>query len=71
MPPSFSGTSGQQQYRLYFFNELGHFSKSHEFFADDDAAAIKVAEGWREGRRMELWTRDRKVKSWASNLEPD
>lgn len=52
-----------EQYRLFFF-EIAHITKSHEFYATDDAAAIKLAEGWREGRGMELWCRDRKVKTW-------
>jgi hypothetical protein len=51
------------QYRLYFF-EVAHITKSHEFYAADDAAAIKLAEGWREGRETELWCRDRRVRAW-------
>lgn len=54
-------------YRLYFLNDLGHISKSHEYFADDDTAAIKVADAWREGRRMELWQSGRIVKRWHIN----
>ena len=42
-------------------------SYSHEFEADDDDHAIHIAEGWREGRRAELWSGSRKLKSW----EPD
>jgi hypothetical protein len=52
------------QYRLFFLNGAGHIDRVHEFEADDDEAAIKISEGWREGRRMELWRRDRKVKRW-------
>lgn len=44
-----------QQYRLYFLDGVGHITKSHDFFAADDAAAIKISEGWHEGRRIELW----------------
>ena len=51
-------------YRLYFLDGAGHITRSHEYLAADDSAAIKVAEGWREGRAMELWSRDRKVKVW-------
>lgn len=40
---------------------------SHEFEAENDERAVRIAEGWREGRRAELWTGARKVKSW----EPD
>lgn len=68
VPPRSSGTAGGLQYRLYFLDGLGHIAKSHEFFADDDAAAIRIAEGWREGRAMELWSRDRKVKIWKSEI---
>ena len=52
-----------EQYRVYFFN-VAHITQSHEFFADSDEAAIRIAEAWREGREMELWCRDRKVKAW-------
>lgn len=55
---------GELTYRLFFFDGAGHISKSHEFLASDDKAALKVAEGWREGRKMELWQRDRRVKRW-------
>ena len=52
------------QYRLFFLDGAGHIQRAHEFIADDDEAAIQIAEVWREGRRMELWQRDRKVKRW-------
>lgn len=55
---------GWSQYRLYFFNGGDHIQKVHEFEAKDDAAAAKVAEGWREGRKIELWDRNRLVKRW-------
>jgi hypothetical protein len=53
-----------QHYRLFFFDGAGHIEKSHEFEAEDDAAAIKIAESWREGRKTELWQRDFKVRQW-------
>ncbi len=53
-----------QQYRLYFLDGLGHITQSHEFFARDDGAAIKISEAWREGRRIELWQLARIVKRW-------
>ena len=58
-------SDGGQSYRLYFLDGAGHISKSHEFLAADDDAAIKVAEGWREGRAMELWQRTRVVRRWS------
>jgi hypothetical protein len=44
----------------------GHISKVHEFFARDDAAAIKVANAWKEGRGVELWCKERKVWDWKA-----
>lgn len=53
-----------QQYRLYFFNGSGHFTMAHEFSAEGDERAIRIAEAWREGRGMELWQQDRKIQTW-------
>lgn len=58
--------SQQQQYRLYFLGGDGHITLSHEFEAADDAAAIRVATAWLEGRRAELWSGRRKVHSWEA-----
>jgi hypothetical protein len=63
VPPSRPPDEGQQ-YRLYFLDGLGHITHSHEFLAPDDQSAIKISEGWREGRRIELWQRARIVKRW-------
>jgi hypothetical protein len=52
-------------YRLYFLDRFsGHIDHFREFEAEDDAAALVVAEGWLEGRAMELWNRQRKLKRW-------
>lgn len=51
-------------YRLYFFNGPGRFVMAHEFEAPQDEIAILIAEGWREGRGMELWQQNRKVRRW-------
>ncbi len=59
-------TQDGKQYRLYFLDGLGHITQSHEFFAKDDAAAVNIAERWREGRWIELWQRARIVKRWDS-----
>jgi len=53
-----------QWYRLFFFDRAGHIEKAHEFEGADDEAAVRIAQGWREGRRMELWQRDRRVRRW-------
>lgn len=51
-------------YRLYFLDDAGHIELHHEFEVIDDKRAIRTSEGWREGRPMELWERDRLVKRW-------
>jgi hypothetical protein len=56
-----------QQYRLYLFGGDGHITHSHEFEAEDDERAVKVAEAWLEGRGAELWVGTRKIKSWAAD----
>ncbi len=54
-------------YRLYFLDRFsGHIDHFREFEADDDAAAVIVAEGWIDGRPMELWNHDRKLRQWDS-----
>ena len=52
-------------YRLYFLERFsGHIAKAHEFEADDDLAAVGIAEEWRTDGPMELWSGDRKVLRW-------
>jgi hypothetical protein len=52
-------------YRLYFYDRAGHIEFVHEFEAVADAPAISVSEGWREGRRIELWQGRRFMKGWS------
>lgn len=55
------------QYRLYFLDGAGCVAgPPYEFEADNDETAIKVADAWREGRRMELWRRARRVEVWGA-----
>ena len=60
-------------YRLYFFDRFsGHIDHFREFEAESDAAAMDVAEGWGDGRPMELWNRDRRLKRWDhARVQPD
>jgi len=52
-------------YRLYFIDRSsGHIDQFREFEAEHDAAALLLAERWREERPMELWNRERKLKHW-------
>jgi hypothetical protein len=53
------------QYRLYYLDSVDRLiSKSFEFEAADDAAAMRLAEGFREKRPAELWREGEKLKSW-------
>ena len=52
------------QYRAYFLDGAGRIRMSREFYAESDEAAIELVEIWREGEGMELWCRDRQVKTW-------
>ena len=63
---TFAGGSEVLSYRVFLFDGAGHIERAHEFHADDDQAAIGIAEAWREGRVMELWQRNRRVKRWDS-----
>ena len=54
-------------YRLYFMDRFsGHIDHVREFEADDDSAAMTVAEGWREACAMELWQLQHKLKRWEA-----
>ena len=58
-------------YRLYQLhgprNEVQSFD---EFHAEDDEAAIAVAEASRGANPMELWQSHRKVRRWAVIAQP-
>ena len=52
-------------YRLYFFDRFsGHIEHFREFEAEDDGAAIDIAERWADGSRMELWNQERRLRHW-------
>lgn len=54
-------------YRLYVMDRFsGHIDHFREFEAEADDAALSIAEGWRDGRPMELWDRGRKLKRWET-----
>lgn len=61
---TFAGGFKVLSHRAFFFDRAGHIERAHEFHADDDEAAVRVAEAWREGRTMELWQRERRVRRW-------
>lgn len=54
-------------YRLYFLDRFsGHIDQFREFEAEGDDAAVALAELWSDGRPMELWSRERRLKRWES-----
>jgi hypothetical protein len=59
-------------YRLYFFDRFsGHIDHFREFEAESDDAAIALADAWSNGRPMELWNLDRRLKRWPGERSPD
>ena len=59
-------------YRLYYFDRFsGHIDHFREFEAESDSAAISQVERWSDGRPMELWNRERRLKQWDSVSAPD
>ncbi len=59
-------------FRLYYFGRFsGHIDHFREFDAEDDDAAVAVAERWNDGRPMELWNRERRLKQWESARSED
>jgi hypothetical protein len=54
-------------YRLYFMDRYsGHIEHRREFFADDLASAMEVAESSATGQPMELWEGEHKLKRWEA-----
>jgi hypothetical protein len=52
-------------YRLYFFDRFsGHIDQFREFEADSDELALAQATRWSDGRAMELWNLERRLKQW-------
>lgn len=49
-------------YKLYFLNRLGHINFRHDLEADNDEHAIELSRAASDGRAMELWTGERRVK---------
>jgi hypothetical protein len=54
-------------YRLHFIDrKTGTIGHSHQFYAEDDKAAIEFAGVWAEDAPMELWGPKGRVKRWKS-----
>ena len=66
-PATIGGGGGMPYFRLYYFDRFsGHIDHFREFDAEDDGAAVAVAERWNDGRPMELWNRERRLKQWEN-----
>ena len=58
-------------YRLYYMDRFrGHIDHYREFEAEDDRAALGLAESWANGSPMELWNRDRRLQRWEEPAQP-
>ncbi len=67
-----SGGGSVLYYRLYYFDRLGgHIDHFREYEAESDSDAIALAEQWSDGRPMELWKRELRLKQWESAPSPD
>jgi hypothetical protein len=51
-------------FRLYFLGRGGRIVEARNLDCEDDEAAILAVEGQRDGRAMELWRRDRRVRTF-------
>ena len=61
-------------YRLYFMDRFsGHIEQRRDFFADDEAKAMAIAEEWSNGQLTELWEGSHKLRRWdpETALAPD
>ena len=52
-------------YRLFFYDGANRITNAREFEDRGDEQAIKLAEAWREGRKMDLWNGARRVHCWG------
>ena len=50
-------------FRLYFLRG-GRIVEARDLECENDEAAILAVEGHRDGRPMELWSRDRRIRSF-------
>jgi len=54
-------------YRLFFFDAKGHIRSAVVIDCDGDEAAVAHADEQCDGREMELWLRDRLVRSFPAD----
>lgn len=56
-------------YRLYFLDDANHIRGVVEFACADDVQAVGRAADYADGRRMELWSRDRLLRKFERRTE--
>ncbi|HEY2050967.1 MAG TPA: hypothetical protein VGH03_16635 [Caulobacteraceae bacterium] len=54
-------------FRLYFLNQRDHIVEARNLECVDDEAAVEAVESHRDGRAMELWRRDRRIRIFPQN----
>jgi hypothetical protein len=59
------GQTYMLDYRLYFFDVAGHVRGMVQLACDDDDEAAAWAKTHGEGRTMELWHRDRQIRTFV------
>ena len=53
-------------FRIFYLDARGgHITGSHDFNAEDDLDAIRLADDYRTDKPMELWSGGRKIKHWG------
>jgi len=65
LPDHKTGEILMPDYRLYFLDSHGKISHVFEFRCDADDSAIQLAETHADGRDMELWSLERRVRAFA------
>ena len=50
--------------KVYVDRTKEEIENAPEFEAEDDSAAIALAEHWSDGAPMELWNQERRLKHW-------
>ena len=56
-------------YRLYFIGRDGHFEKAIPFESPNEDEAIAAADDLADGRPMELWRAQRRLKVYEATDE--
>ena len=64
----FPKRGAMEPYRLYFVDDEGHITDVNVLDCTCDEEAIEAASGYSDGRAMELWQLDRRIRVFSSVL---